>query len=276
MPVLELARLVAERDFASVFVCEHTHIPVASKSFSPRGILPEWCKRIPDPYITLAAISVATGLEIGTGVALVAEHDPIILAKQVATLDQLSGGRFVLGVGWGWNREEFQDHTTFSANQRLPMLREKLELMQRIWADDEAEYSGRYVTLPRSWSWPKPVSRAGPPVLIGATGVTRNLERVTSWADGWIPMYMGLTDESFDQFTREVGELQTMWDKAGRDPDQLDVTVLHPPDSTDGVRRALERADSIGVRRMLIQINEEAMPEAVSVLDAAASALEGR
>jgi probable F420-dependent oxidoreductase len=274
--VTDLAKLVADRNLASIFVCEHTHIPVASKSFSPRGILPEWCKRIPDPYITLATISATTGLEIGTAVALVAEHDPIILAKVIATLDQLSGGRFVLGVGWGWNREEFESHASVPANKRLPLLREKLEVMQRIWADDEATYSGQYVSLKPTWSWPKPTRRAGPPVLIGATGEARNLERVTSWADGWIPMYMGLTDDSIEQFTGDVAALRAMWDKAGRDPSLVDLTLLHPPDSVDGLRRALDRADALGVRRILIQINEESLADAEAILDRTAAAIATR
>ena len=132
--------------------------------------MPDWCKHIPDPYVTLAAVAATTDLEVGTAVGLPAEHDPIVLAKVIATLDQLSGGRFVFGVGWGWNREEFEDHTGLPARTRVPVLRDKLALMRRIWADDEAEYEGTNARLPASWSWPKPSRPAGPPVLLGIKG----------------------------------------------------------------------------------------------------------
>jgi probable F420-dependent oxidoreductase len=267
MPIKTLAGLASERGFASIFLCEHTHIPVGSKSLSPRGVMPEWCKHIPDPYITLAAVAASTDLEIGTAVGLVAEHDPIVLAKALATLDQLSGGRFVLGVGWGWCREEYEDHTGLPPNTRVAVLREKLDLMRRIWADDEAEYAGTHVRLQPSWSWPKPAERSGPPVLIGARGEPRNYRRVATWADGWIPMSPGLLD---DNFALEVDALRRTWSEAGRDPDALDITVVQQPGPPDTIRRALERADEVGVRRVLVSIDEETMARAEAVLDDAA------
>lgn len=276
MPVRDITRLADERGYASIFVCEHTHIPVSSKSISPRGILPDWCKHIPDPYVTLAAVAATSELEIGTAVGLVAQHDPIVLAKTIATLDQLCGGRFVFGVGWGWNREEFHDHTRLPAKERLPVLRDKLALMRRIWTDEEAEYDGPYVSVSRSWSWPKPTRSGGPPVLIGSSGEARNLERVVDWADGWIPMYTALSDELHEQFVAQLSELRQLWEGAGRDPDLLDVTVLHPPGDRDAVRRALDRADALGVRRVLIQLVEEQMADAESHLDKGAAAFAGR
>jgi probable F420-dependent oxidoreductase len=273
MPVGEVARLAAERGFASMFVCEHTHIPVASKSLSPRGLMPDWCKHIPDPYITLAAVAATTDLEIGTAVSLAAEHDPIVLAKAIATLDQLSGGRFVFGVGWGWCREEYEDHTGLPPGTRVQVLRDKLRLMQRIWADDEAAYDGTYARLQASWSWPKPTRPSGPPVLLGVKGEARNYARIAEWTDGWIPMGSALRD---DAFATEVAELRRIWAEAGRDPDGPDITILQQPGSADDLRRDLDRADEIGVRRVLIQIDEETMADAEAVLDRAAVVIPGR
>ena len=273
MPVGQVARLAAERGFASMFVCEHTHIPVASKSLSPRGIMPDWCKHIPDPYITLAAVAATTDLEIGTAVGLLAEHDPIVLAKVVASLDQLSGGRFVLGIGWGWNREEYEDHTGLPPGTRVAVLRDKLALMRRIWTEDEAQYQGTHVRLPASWSWPKPARAGGPPVLLGVKGEPRNYERIAAWTDGWIPMSLALGDEAF---AGELDEMRRTWAKAGRDPDALDVTVLQPPCPEPDLRRALDRADELSVRRVLIQIDEETMADVEGVLDRAAVVISGR
>jgi probable F420-dependent oxidoreductase len=270
MAVGEIARLAADRHLSSLFVCEHTHIPVGSKSLSPRGLLPDWTKHIPDPYVTLAAVAATTDLEIGTAVGLAAEHDPIVLAKAIATLDQLSAGRFVFGVGWGWNREEFEDHTGHRARERVAVLRDKLQLMRRLWTDDEAEYEGTYVRVPPSWSWPKPAQRGGPPILLGATGEMRNFERIAAWTDGWIPMSSALLD---DAFPSQLAELRQVWEKAGRDPEGLDITILQPPIPAEDLLRTLERADQLGVRRVLIQIIEEQMHLAPSILDEAGIAI---
>jgi alkanesulfonate monooxygenase SsuD/methylene tetrahydromethanopterin reductase-like flavin-dependent oxidoreductase (luciferase family) len=170
-------------------------------------------------------------------------------------------------VGWGWNREEFEDHAGQPARTRVAVLQDKLELMRRIWAEEEAEYEGTYVRLPPSWSWPKPTRASGPPVLLGVKGEPRNYERIASWADGWIPMALALQE---DGFADGLEEMRRTWAKAGRDPDTLDVTVLHPPGPADDLRRALDRADELGVRRVLIQIVEEQMGNAEAVLDDAA------
>jgi probable F420-dependent oxidoreductase len=260
----DLARHVVDRNLASLFLCEHTHIPVQSESTSPRGFLPEWTKRIPDPYISLAAVAATTDLEIGTAVALAAQHDPIVLAKQIATLDRLCLGRFVFGVGWGWNREEYTNHTRQPPNTRVAALRETVELMRRIWSDEIAEYSGSHLSLTPSWSWPKPTMAGGPPVLIGAAASDRNFDRIVDWADGWIPMDLATFD---DDFAAALSDLRGRWKKAGRDPATLDVTVLRDHRSSNDFARDLERATELGIRRVLVLLWEESMADAEAILD---------
>jgi len=269
----EVARMVSERGYSSIFVSEHTHIPVDSKSVSPSGVPRDWVKRIPDPYVTLAAAAATTDLEVGTFVALPAQHEPIVLAKAIATLDQLSGGRFVLGVGWGWHREEFENITHRPPNERVPMLIEKLEAMRRLWTDEEAEYTGDYVQIQKSWSWPKPARPGGPPVLLGANGTTRNFQRIVKWADGWIPQMSGLYSEAFPA---ELDELRRLWREAGRGASGPDITVSHMPGSADDVRKGLERANQLGIKRVLVRIVEERMEDFEAIVDEIAQAIPGR
>jgi probable F420-dependent oxidoreductase len=274
-PIYQVARQVEEHGLASVFVCEHTHIPVGAPSVSPRGILPDWTKHIPDPYISLAFVAATTTLEVGTAVGLPAEHDPIVLAKTVASLDHLSGGRVVLGVGWGWHREEFEDHRGHPARERVAVLRDHLALMREIWSHDEAEYEGPYAQLRRSWSWPKPAQTGGPPVLLGAAASQRTFDRIAAWADGWIPMAQPLLDDN-DDFAAQVEQLRATWEASGRDPAELDLTVLQAPSSADNLQRALERAERLAVRRVLIQVTEEQAGDLEAILDVAAPAAAGR
>jgi alkanesulfonate monooxygenase SsuD/methylene tetrahydromethanopterin reductase-like flavin-dependent oxidoreductase (luciferase family) len=145
--------------------------------------------------------------------------------------------------------------------------------MRHLWTDEEAEYQGTYMRLPRSWSWPKPAQRGGPPILIGAAAGSRTYDRVAAWADGWIPMSTALLDEAF---SAEVAELHRVWEKAGRNPEDLDISVLHPPAPASGLLQALERADELGVRRVLLQITEEQMPMAPAIVDEAAAAIDQR
>ncbi|MGO9446230.1 MAG: TIGR03619 family F420-dependent LLM class oxidoreductase [Thiobacillaceae bacterium] len=269
----EVARLLSERGYSSIFVSEHTHIPVVSKSISPSGVARDWVKRIPDPYVTLAAAAAITDLEVGTSIGLPAEHDPIVLAKVIATLDQLSGGRFVFGIGWGWHREEFENIAHKPPNERVPMMIEKLEAMRRLWTDEEAEYTGEYVKIQRSWSWPKPVKHGGPPVLLGANGTRRNFQRIVKWADGWIPQSSGIDGEAFPA---QLEELRQLWKEAGRDASGPDITVFYSPASADDIRKAMERANQLGIKRVLVRITEERMIDFVAIVDEIASAIPGR
>ncbi|MFN8625695.1 MAG: TIGR03619 family F420-dependent LLM class oxidoreductase [Candidatus Binatia bacterium] len=269
----KVARLTSERGYSSIFVSEHTHVPVDSRSVSPTGVPRDWVKRMPDPYVTLAAAAATTDLEVGTSVALLAEHEPVVLAKAIATLDQLSGGRFVLGVGWGWHREEFENITHKSPHERVAMLIENLAAMRRLWTDEEAEYIGKYVQIRKSWSWPKPARPGGPPVLLGAPGTTRNFQRIVAWADGWIPQMSGLDSEVFPA---QLDALRRLWREAGRAASGPDITVFHPPGSADDVRRGLERASQLGIKRVLVRIIEERMKDFEAIVDAVAPAIPGR
>jgi len=269
MPVPDAARIAAERGFTSFYVCEHTHIPVEGKSVSPRGVMPEWVKRTWDPFIALAWVAAQTDMEIGTAVSLPAEHDAIALAKTIATLDQISGGRFVLGVGWGWHREEFENHNAAPASERVAVLREKIELMREIWNHEEAEYHGTHVNLPKSWSWPKPAQPGGPPVLVGAPPLQRNFDRIAAWADGWLPMGPPLFD---DAFPKALDTLQQTWEKAGRQGRPQVITML-PPTSADDLSRTIERAEKLGIDRVLVIIDEDGMADYERHLDRVAPAI---
>ncbi len=275
MSVVEVARAAAERGFEGLYLCEHTHIPIdhpRSQSPTTGSDLARWIKCLWDPYIALAFVAATTGLEIGTAVALPAEHDAIAMAKELATLDQLSGGRLVLGVGWGWNREEFEHHG-YPAAKRVEVLRDKLALMRTVWTEEEASHHGPYVRLAPSWSWPKPSRPGGPPVLLGVTGVARNFRRIAEWADGWIPMATPLRDADQSGFARQLAELRATWADHGRDPAGPEIAVVHPAEPAAGVAPAVERAAEAGVQRVIIQVDDLDAAATTRVLDDLATAL---
>src|SRR6476646_1342564 len=184
----DLARETEGRGFESLFVPEHTHIPASRKSPWPGGAdLPREYWHTVDPFVgRAAAAAVTTKLKLGTGICLVVERDPILLAKEVASLDYLSRGRVLFGIGGGWNAEEMAHHGTDFAT-RFKVLRERIAAMQEIWTKDEAEYHGKFVNFDKMWSWPKPVQQPGPPILLGS-----RTERARQWVaesyDGWIPI----------------------------------------------------------------------------------------
>src|ERR671936_1276605 len=171
MEPAELARMAEERGFESLFFPEHTHIPASRRTpYPPGGELPDEYSHTLDPFVALTAAAAATErLRIGTGICLVVERDPIVTAKEVASLDRLSGGRFLFGVGAGWNREEMANHGT-DPRRRHELMRERVEAMKAIWTEDEASYHGRYVDFDRIWAWPKPLQRPHPPVIVGGNG----------------------------------------------------------------------------------------------------------
>lgn len=188
LPPARLASEVEARGLDGVFFPEHTHFPVGSKSpFFVDGVVPEAYKRTLDPFVALAmAGAVTQRIALGTGICLVTEHDPIVLAKTVASLDYLTGGRVILGIGAGWNPEEMENHgTPFKA--RWPVLRERVLAMREIWTREEAEYQGNYVSFGRMWSWPKPARTGGPPIWIGSNS-KYSAGRVAEFADGWMPI----------------------------------------------------------------------------------------
>ncbi|MGK0472555.1 MAG: putative F420-dependent oxidoreductase, partial [Candidatus Azotimanducaceae bacterium] len=185
---IELAKAVEERGLDSLFFPEHTHIPTSRKTPFPGGTdLPEWYWRTHDPFVALtAAAAVTSRIKIGTGICLVIERDPIVLAKECASLDVLSNGRFILGIGAGWNVEEMENHGA-SFKNRWKIVREKILAMREIWNKDEAEFHGEFVDFDPIWSWPKPLQAGGPPVWLGANSKW-TFDRVAEYCDGWMPI----------------------------------------------------------------------------------------
>jgi probable F420-dependent oxidoreductase len=190
MGPIELARAVEERGLVSLYVPEHTHIPVSRKTAPPTGDaeLRDEYKRTLDPFVALSmAAAVTERLVVGTGICLVAQRDPIITAKEVATLDALSGGRFSFGIGFGWNQDEIEHHGV-DMKRRREVVREHVLTMQALWRDEQASFDGEFVHLEPSWAWPKPAQKAGPPVLIGGAAGPKLFAAVAEYADGWIPI----------------------------------------------------------------------------------------
>jgi probable F420-dependent oxidoreductase len=185
----DVARLAEERGYESLFFPEHTHIPASRETPYPGGReLPRRYYHPFDLFVAVtAALSATSRLRVGSGVCLVIQRDPIITAKEVASVDFLSGGRFEFGVGAGWNREEMANHGT-DPRVRMAVMRERVEAMKAIWTSDEASYRGTYVSFDRIWSWPKPAQRPHPPVLVGGDG-PGVLDRVLAFGDAWIPNY---------------------------------------------------------------------------------------
>ncbi|HEY1715892.1 MAG TPA: LLM class F420-dependent oxidoreductase [Solirubrobacteraceae bacterium] len=183
----EIARLAEERGHESLFFAEHTHIPASRESEYPGGgDLPRKYIHTYDLFVALTAAAQATSsLRIGSGICLVIERDPITTAKEVASVDRLSGGRLEFGVGAGWNREEMANHGT-DPRTRMRLFKERIEAMKAIWTQDEASYHGEFVSFDRIWSWPKPAQRPHPPVLVGGNGPTVE-DRVLAFGDAWFP-----------------------------------------------------------------------------------------
>src|SRR5437867_12469228 len=208
----ELARELEARRFESLFVPEHTHIPTSRRSpFATGGELPEEYKHTHDPFVSLAyAAAVTTRLKIGTGICLIIERDTITTAKEVASLDLLSGGRFEFGIGAGWNAEEMEDHGTVYKT-RFKRLGEQVRAMREIWTKDEAEFHGEHVKFDKMWSWPKPAQKPHPPVLLGGES-GHTLQRVVDFCDGWFPR-----GRAADVILPALEGLRERAAKAGRD-----------------------------------------------------------
>jgi probable F420-dependent oxidoreductase len=233
----ELARMAEERGFEYMLFPEHTHIPASRETPYPAGgELPPEYSRTYDPFVALtAAATVTERLKIGTGICLVIERDPIVTAKEVASLDYLSGGRFLFGVGAGWNVEEMRNHGTDPA-RRFGIMRERIEAMQAIWTEDQASYSGRYVNFERIWSWPKPLQKPYPPILVGGNG-PQVIDRVIAYGDEWMPNRVGGDDEMIAR----IDELQRRAEEAGRGPIPVRLAgLMRDPER-------LERLEQAGV-----------------------------
>jgi probable F420-dependent oxidoreductase len=222
-PLADLARDAEERGYESLFVPEHTHIPASRATPYPAGgQLPPEYSRGYDPFVALAAAAASTErLLVGTAICLVIERDPIITAKEVATLDRVSGGRFLFGVGAGWNKEEMRNHGT-DPSQRFEVMRERIEAMNAIWTQDEASYAGEHVRFERIWCWPKPLQRPHPPVLIGGRG-PKVLDRVIDFGDEWMPNRI-----STEELGARIEELNARAEQAGRGTIPVTLAGIRP------------------------------------------------
>ena len=262
-----MAREAQSRGLASLSFPEHTHIPVGSQD-GPGGEIPHRYRRTLDPYVACAFVAASSHLAVGTAISLVAQHDAIALAKAVATLDHLSKGRFTLGVGLGYNRQEAEDHG-FPAGRRAVVAEETVRLMRAIWSEDEAAFEGAFRRISPSWSWPKPVQPGGPPVLLGVSGTERNFERIVAWGDGWIPMGLGVMSEGFQESLRD---LRTKWDDAGR-TSHVQVCCFFQPDEPSVMARELERARELGIQRMEVYVEDRQRDALLPILDDVAAAV---
>jgi len=231
----DLARAVEARGLQSLWFPEHTHIPASRKSPWPGGPeLPKEYWHTQDLFVALAtAAAVTTTLRIGTGICLVVERDPITLAKEVATLDALSRGRVMFGIGAGWNAEEMANHgTEFRTRWRL--MKERVQAMRKIWTEDAASFSGEFVNFEPIWSWPKPVQRPGPPVFLGGHG-PKALARVVDYCDGWLPIGARASG-----FFDDLRALRTLAAERGRDPKSIQVAVYGAPADADYLKQLRE------------------------------------
>ncbi len=257
----DLARAVEERGFESLWFPEHTHIPASRQSPWPGGgELPEEYWHTYDPFVALTAAAVATTtLKLGTGICLVMERDPITTAKEVASVDQISNGRFIFGIGGGWNAEEMADHGTIF-RRRWRILRENVLAMKEIWTMDEAEFHGEFVNFDKMWCYPKPVQKPHPPIFMGGDGAT-TFDRVVEFCDGWMPI--GGRSDSGPSLSEKIALLRRQADEAGRDGSAIPITIFGVGPDPD----VISRMEQDGVSRVLLTVPPAASDEALPVLD---------
>jgi probable F420-dependent oxidoreductase len=256
--IAELAAALEERGFESLFVPEHTHIPVSRKSpFPSGGEMPRRYAHTHDPFVALSFAAAATRkLLLGTGICLIPERDPIVTAKCVASLDQLSGGRVVFGIGGGWNVEEMENHGA-RYSTRFKLMGERILAMKALWTMDEAEYHGEMVDFDPVWSYPKPAQRPHPPILLGGE-TDYTLKRVVDYCDGWFPR----PGRGFE-IRAQLERLHQMADKAGRDRRTLSTSVFRAPAD----KAALKEYEEAGIDRAVLEIPDQSRDEILRVLD---------
>ena len=254
----ELAREAEQRGFESLFIPEHTHIPASRRSPWPGGPdLPREYWHTLDPFVALGVAAAATStIRLGTGICLLTERDPIVNAKEVATLDLLSGGRFELAIGAGWNAEEMENHGTAFAT-RFRVMSERARAMKVIWAEEEPEFHGEFVDFDPIWSWPKPVQSPNPPILVGGE-TDHTLRRVVEWADGWFPRGRGGFDPA-----EGMARLKRIADEAGRSMDTINVSLF----GVEPNREALDRAAEAGVTRAILGLPSNDRDDVMRRLD---------
>jgi probable F420-dependent oxidoreductase len=254
----ELARACEDRGFESVWFPEHTHIPASRRSPWPGGAeLPKEYWHTHDLFVTLTAAAVATkNIKIGSGICLVIEHDPIVLAKEVASVDQLSNGRLIFGIGGGWNAEEMEHHGT-PFNRRWKVLRERIEAMKEIWANEAAEYHGEFVNFDPIWCYPKPQQKPHPPIVLGTLSA-KGLNRVVNYCDGWIPVGGTVQD-----LPATIRELHGLAQQAGRRPQDVPVSIFGVAADESPLRQYQE----MGIERAVFFLPSAGRDKVLPLLD---------
>jgi probable F420-dependent oxidoreductase len=256
----ELGKALEERGFESVWAPEHSHIPLSRKTpFPAGGDLPKRYYDAMDPFVTLTVAAMATKtLKVGTGVCLVAQRDPIQTAKLVASIDQVSGGRFLFGIGNGWNQDEMENHGTAFAT-RHKLAREKVEAMKVIWTKSKAEYHGEFVNFDPMMAWPKPVQKPHPPVIVGGA-FPYSARRAIRYGDGWIPQ---AARGGYSEIADMIPEFRKMATEAGRDPASIEITVWFPKQDPD----LMKRYEDLGVARVVFNLDSEKADKVLPVID---------
>ena len=263
MSATALGRAAEERGFESLFVVEHTHIPASRRTpYALGGDLPSIYWESYEPFTYLAQVAAVTeNLQIGTGICLVPEHHPIALAKRVASLDSLSGGRFLFGVGAGWNAEELENHGV-EFDDRWKVLREHVLAMKQCWTEKDAEYHGEFVDFDPVWVEPKPVRKPHPPILIGASSKWA-IERIVEYADGWLPILA-------PDFDERLAQLNQLCEEQGRDPAEIEITVFGNAENPEVLAELAEK----GVNRLVLGLPTVGEDEALNVMDGYTQTLE--
>jgi probable F420-dependent oxidoreductase len=256
----QLAVALEERGFESIWAPEHSHIPLSRNSVFPKGgELPERYQDVMDPFVTLSvAAAVTTSLKIATGICLVVQRDPIQTAKSVASLDQISSGRFLFGVGAGWNAEEMRNHGT-EFKTRMPLLQERIEAMREIWANQQASYHGKFVNFSEIISNPKPIQNPHPPIIVGGA-FPYGARRAIAYGDGWIPH---AKRPAYSSVIDKFSEFRKMATSAGRNPDSLPITVFGIEEDLD----RLPRYRDAGVERVVFSLPSNSSKDTLPLLD---------
>ncbi len=254
----DFARAAEERGFESVFFPEHTHIPASRRTPYPAGgDLPKEYSHTHDPFVALAmAAAVTKKLKLATGICLVVERDPIVLAKEVASLDLLSGGRVLFGIGGGWNAEEMENHGT-NFKTRWKLLEERIGALKKIWTEEAASYQGQFVRFDPIWSYPKPAQKPHPPILMGGHG-PKALDRVVKYCDGWMPILFAAGDVK-----ESVAELHRRARAAGRDPKSISVSIFWGMANAEAIASYAEA----GAERVILPIPPEGPDKVLPILD---------
>jgi probable F420-dependent oxidoreductase len=260
MQPAELGRALEERGFESLWVPEHTHIPSSRKTPYPAGgplIRPYY--DIMDPFLALnTAATVTTNLRVGTGISLITQRDPIVTAKLISTIDQLSAGRFLFGVGNGWNQDEIENHGTDFAS-RHKLARERIEAMKAIWTQEEPEYHGEFVNFDTMKQWPKPHQKPHPPIIVGGA-FPYAARRAIRYGDGWIPRADRLEKAGVGVLIEQFRALAI---EAGRDPASLPITIFRVPEQID----RLKYCEEIGIDRVVFSLPAESRDTLMPIID---------